>query len=56
MRMKILIVTPTLPAPVSGGQTRLYNLVKQLSIKHELFVLSFVQPGEKGLLDDLTPF
>lgn len=56
--MKILMITPYLPYPlVSGGQIRSYNLLKNLSKKHEITLVSFIRdPGEKQYLKNLTPF
>ncbi len=46
--MKILMITPYIPyPPVSGGQTRSYNLIKKLSSKHEITLFSFVRKDEK---------
>lgn len=53
--MRMLFVTPTLPIPTSGGRTRIYNLIKQLSAGHEISVASFVQPGERGRVEDVRP-
>ena len=42
--MKVLMVTPYLPYPLySGGQVRLYNLIKNLSSKHEISLFSFIR-------------
>lgn len=56
--MKILMITPYLPFPlVSGGQIRTYNLLKNLSTKHKITLVSFVRdPQEKQHLKDLKPF
>jgi len=56
--MKILMITPYLPYPlVSGGQIRTYNLLKNLSTKHKITLVSFVRdPQEKQHLKDLKPF
>lgn len=56
--MKILMITPYLPYPlVSGGQIRTYNLLKNLSGKHQITLASFIRdPGEKKYLADLAPF
>src|SRR4051812_17649149 len=38
--MKILLVSSYLPYPLhSGGQVRLYNLIKELSAKHEITLI-----------------
>lgn len=56
--MKILMITPYLPYPlVSGGQIRTYNLLKNLSNKHKITLVSFIrEPKEKEYLDNLKPF
>lgn len=42
--MKILMLTPYLPYPLwSGGQIRTYNLLKNLSQKHEITLYSFIR-------------
>src|SRR5437868_2426971 len=38
--MKILIISSYLPYPLhSGGQVRLYNLIKELSDKHDITLI-----------------
>lgn len=56
--MKILMITPYLPYPlVSGGQIRTYNLLKNLSQKHKITLVSFIrEPREKQYLKDLKPY
>lgn len=56
--MKILMITPYLPYPlVSGGQIRTYNLLKNLSSKHKITLVSFVRdPNERQYLENLKPF
>jgi glycosyltransferase involved in cell wall biosynthesis len=54
--MHILFVAPTLPIPTSGGRTRLFNLVKQLAPRHEVSVISFIQPTETDLLPMVEPY
>ena len=42
--MKILMLTPYLPYPLlSGGQIRTYNLLKNLSKKHEITLFSLIK-------------
>lgn len=46
--MKILMLTPYLPYPLmSGGQTRSYNLIKNLSKKHEITLFSLIKDDEE---------
>lgn len=55
--MKILMLTPYLPYPLySGGQTRSFNLLKNLSKHHEITLFSFIRNDEeKKHLKFLTP-
>lgn len=57
--MKILMLTPYLPYPLlSGGQIRTYNLLKNLSQKHEitLFSLSKDEKSDQKYLKELQKF
>lgn len=46
--MKVLMLTPYLPYPLySGGQVRLFNLIKNLSSKHEITLFSFIRREEE---------
>ncbi len=46
--MKILMLTPYLPfPPSSGGQIRSYNLIKQLSKKHEISLFCYIRSKEE---------
>jgi len=56
--MKILMLTPYLPYPLhSGGQTRSYNLIKNLSQKHEITLFSFIRnTDEEKYLPELTKY
>ena len=56
--MKILMITPYLPYPlVSGGQIRTYNLLKNLSPKHEITLVSFIRNiAEKKYLPNLEKY
>lgn len=46
--MKILMLTPYLPyPPSSGGQVRSYNLLKQLSKKHEISLFCYIRSEEE---------
>src|SRR6266404_6039929 len=43
--MKILIISSYLPYPLySGGQVRLYNIIKELSHKHEITLICEKRP------------
>lgn len=56
--MKILMITPYLPYPlVSGGQIRTYNLLKNLSKKHQITLVSFIRSTqEKEYLPNLEKY
>src|SRR3989338_2129187 len=56
--MKILMLTPYLPyPPSSGGQVRSYNLIKNLSKRHEIFLVSLIKNDEeKKYQKKLAPF
>lgn len=54
--MKILFVSALLPYPLySGGQVRIYNLLKILSQKHEISLFSFIRDeSERRYLSELN--
>lgn len=54
--MKILFVSAVLPYPLrSGGQIRIYNILKQLSRNHEITLVSFIRKDEeKKLIAELN--
>lgn len=56
--MKILMLTPYLPfPPVSGGQTRSYNLIKILSKKHDITLFSLIkEEKEKKFVPELEKY
>lgn len=56
--MKVLMITPYLPYPLtSGGNIRTYNLLKNLSAKHEITLFSFYRkPEEEAYVEKLQPF
>lgn len=56
--MKILMLTPYLPYPLlSGGQIRTYNLLKNLSRKHEITLFSLIkEEKEKQYIQKIRPF
>lgn len=54
--MHLLFVTPTLPIPISGGRTRIFNLIKQLAARHQISVVSFIEPAERHRLDDVRVY
>ena len=56
--MKILMLTPYLPYPLtSGGQIRTYNLLKNLSKKHQITLFSLIKNQEdEKYINQLKPF
>jgi glycosyltransferase involved in cell wall biosynthesis len=56
--MKILMLTPYLPFPdSSGGQIRSYNLIKNLSRKHEITLFSLIkEDSEKRFIPELEKY
>lgn len=56
--MKILMLTPYLPYPLwSGGQIRTYNLLKNLSQKHQITLFSFIRDErEKKYIQNLKEY
>jgi glycosyltransferase involved in cell wall biosynthesis len=54
--MKILFVSAVLPYPLhSGGQIRIYNLLKRLANKHEIHLYAFIRStSEKKYLPQLS--
>ncbi len=55
--MKILMLTLYLPYPPnSGGQIRSYNLIKNLSKKHEITLISFIKKGEEKYASEMKKY
>ena len=56
--MKILMLTPYLPYPLSsGGQIRSYNLLKNLSSKHEITLVALIKHDtEKKYISNLAEY
>lgn len=55
--MKILMLTLYLPYPTnSGGQIRSYNLIKNLSRKHEITLVSFIKKGEEKYASEMKKY
>ena len=54
--MKILMLTPYLPfPPSSGGQVRSYNLLKHLSLKHEITLYSLIKDDTEKIVAKVEP-
>lgn len=56
--MKVLMLTPYLPYPlVSGGQIRTYNLLKHLSLHHDITLFSLIKDeSERAHLRELKKY
>jgi polysaccharide biosynthesis protein PslH len=55
--MKILFVSALFPYPLySGGQVRMYNLIRQLSDKHEITLFSFIRKNGENTYKKNMPF
>lgn len=56
--MRILMLTPYLPFPLhSGGQIRTYNLLKQLTAKHEVTLFALIKDEtEKQYIEELEKY
>ena len=51
--MKLLVVTPHLPAPPeSGGARRMFELIRQLAARHDVVTLSLAGPDEDVALNE----
>jgi glycosyltransferase involved in cell wall biosynthesis len=49
-RLNILIVSPALPLPLWGFGTRVYQLARHLSARHDVTILSYARPIDDGVL------
>ena len=55
--MNILVVAAVLPYPLySGGQIRMYNLLKRLSKKHRITLVSFIRSDKERVFSREFPF
>lgn len=55
--MNILLITPTLPYPPdAGGKIVIYNTIKYLSQRHNISLLSLIQPGQEKFISSLRPY
>lgn len=55
--MNVLVVSAVLPYPLqSGGQVRLYHLLRELSKNHSIFLLSFIREEEEKKYKKDLPF
>ena len=52
--MRILILTPWLPYPPEfGGGIRIYELIKNLSLRHRVSLLTYAEPGQEARISAL---
>jgi len=56
--MKILIISNAFPYPPNTGEkTRNYNLIKRMSLKHKIFIISLIQSGfEDVFVNEMKEF
>jgi polysaccharide biosynthesis protein PslH len=54
--MRLLYIMPAFPAPVSGGRTRVYYLMKELAKRHEVSAITFVQPVDEAHRAEVEQF
>ncbi len=55
--MKVLYISAVYPWPLtSGGQVRMYNLLKRLSTHHEITLLPFIRDSSEVAYDTHLPF
>lgn len=54
--MNILVVSERLPSRVGGGRSRQFNLIRQLSARHNFTLVTFVYPGDESELDEIRSF
>ncbi len=55
--MNILFLTPGLPyPPCDGDKLRSFNLLKRLSKKNKIFLVSMIKPGEERFKKDLEKY
>ncbi len=54
--MRILLISPWLPNITGGASTRTFHLLKGLSLRHDLTLLSFVQPHEEAMVSEIKQF
>ena len=50
---QILVVSPHVPAPWFGSGTRIYQLVRQLAMRHQVTVVCPAAPGEEVDVEQL---
>jgi glycosyltransferase involved in cell wall biosynthesis len=55
--MRILLLTPTLPYPQdTGGRIVVFNTIKHLAKRHEIFLLSLIQEGQQKYVPFLKDY
>jgi len=56
-KRKLLIITPIFPyPPQSGGQVRIFNILKHVSRYFDVSLLSFSEKGQASYLREVKPF
>ena len=58
MKKKILIISPYFPYPPhDGGKVRIFNLLKYLSLKNEIYLLSYIEKSvEKEYIQEISKY
>lgn len=57
MKKKVLIISPIFPYPLeSGGQVRIFNLIKHLADRFDIALLSPIGEGQEDLISALRPY
>jgi len=55
--MRILLITPTLPYPLdTGGRIVVFNTIKILAKRHQIFLLSLIQEGQQKYVPFLKDY
>lgn len=55
--MKIMVLSPVFPyPPFDGDKLRIYNEIKQMSKKHEIYLLAFMRRGEEKHLPEIKKY
>lgn len=53
-RKQILLLNPVFPfPPIDGGKTRLYNTIREISRRHDIHLLCYIEPSQKKYLPEM---
>jgi len=53
-RRQILIVNPVFPyPPIDGGKMRVYHTIREISRRHDVHLLCYIEPGQKPHLPEM---